>query len=108
MQTIFIKDLPRLVQTGIISAAIVANEMRRLTEAAQTKTLADTSASIPALTLEPVADCSRYDSLRNVLGLVSQNYFLKSIPRNLPFRVGDGRPIMPSVWKWLAKTVRSV
>ena len=30
------------LQTGIISAAIVLNEMRRLTEAAQPKTLADT------------------------------------------------------------------
>ena len=54
------------LQTGIISAAIVLNEMRRLTEAAQPKTLADTHTLIPALTLEPVADCSRYDSLRSV------------------------------------------
>jgi transposase len=53
------------LQTGIISAAIVLNEMRRLTEAAQPKTLDRTST--PTLTLEPVADCSRYDELRSVL-----------------------------------------
>jgi transposase len=53
------------LQTGIISAAIVLNEMRRLTEAAQPKTLDKTST--PTLTLEPVADCSRYDELRSVL-----------------------------------------
>ncbi|MFZ2168207.1 MAG: hypothetical protein WAW61_01075 [Methylococcaceae bacterium] len=40
--------------------------MRRLTEAAQPKTLADTPATTPVLTLEPVSDCSRYDSLRSV------------------------------------------
>lgn len=50
------------LQTGIISAAIVLNEMRRLTEAAQPKTL--DKVSTPTLTLEPVADCSRYDDLR--------------------------------------------
>ncbi|NJA08206.1 IS21 family transposase [Methylococcaceae bacterium WWC4] len=54
------------LQTGIISAAIVLNEMRRLTEAAKPKTLDETPASTPALTLEPVADCSRYDSLRSL------------------------------------------
>lgn len=54
------------LQTGIISAAIVLNEMRRLTEAAKPKTLDETPASTPTLTLEPVADCSRYDSLRSV------------------------------------------
>ncbi|WP_240347962.1 IS21 family transposase [Methylomonas sp. EFPC1] len=54
------------LQTGVISAAIVLNEMRRLTEAAKPKALDDTPASTPALTLEPVADCSRYDSLRSV------------------------------------------
>ncbi|MCD2452038.1 MAG: IS21 family transposase [Methylicorpusculum sp.] len=51
------------LQTGVISAAIVLNEMRRLTEAAQPKTLDETPA--PILTLEPVADCSRYDALRS-------------------------------------------
>ena len=53
------------LQTGIISAAIVLNEMRRLTEAAKPKSLPDTPPSTPALTLEPVADCSRYDTLRS-------------------------------------------
>jgi hypothetical protein len=54
------------LQTSVISAAIVLNEMRRLTEAAHPKTLVDIPASTPVLTLEPVADCSRYDSLRSV------------------------------------------
>ena len=53
------------LQTGIISAAIVLNEMRRLTEAAKPKILDETPASTPTLTLEPVADCCRYDSLRS-------------------------------------------
>ncbi|MGZ8916419.1 MAG: IS21 family transposase [Methylobacter sp.] len=53
------------LQTGVISAAIVLNEMRRLTEAAKPKALDETPASTPTLTLEPVADCSRYDSLRS-------------------------------------------
>jgi hypothetical protein len=47
-----------------MSAAIVLNEMRRLTEAAKPKPLHDTP-SAPTLTLEPLADCSRYDTLRN-------------------------------------------
>jgi len=54
------------LQTGIISAAIVLNEMRRLTEKSHPKTLKDTPASTPTLTLEPLADCSRYDSLRSL------------------------------------------
>jgi len=41
------------LQTGVISAAIVLNEMRRLTEAVQPKAL-DTTPT-PTLTLEPVA-----------------------------------------------------
>jgi hypothetical protein len=53
------------LQTGIMNAAIVLNEMRRLTEAAKPKSLTDTPPSLPALTLEPVADCSRYDTLRS-------------------------------------------
>ena len=53
------------LQTGIISAAIVLNEMRRLTEATKPKALDETPASTPTLILEPVADCSRYDSLRS-------------------------------------------
>jgi hypothetical protein len=54
------------LQSGVICAAVVVNAMQRLTEASRPKTLESTSASIPQLTLEPVADCSRYDSLRGV------------------------------------------
>jgi hypothetical protein len=53
------------LQTGVISSAIVLNEMRRLTEAAKPKRLA-IAPSTPALTLEPLADCSRYDTLRSL------------------------------------------
>lgn len=53
------------LQTGVISAAIVLNEMRRLTDAAKPKSLQDLPLSTPTLTLEPVADCSRYDTLRS-------------------------------------------
>jgi hypothetical protein len=53
------------LQTGLISAAIVLNEMRRLTEAAKPKSLPETPPSTPVLTLEPLADCSRYDTLRS-------------------------------------------
>jgi hypothetical protein len=53
------------LQTGIISSAIVLNEMRRLIEATKPKALDNSLLSIPALTLEPLADCSRYDSLRS-------------------------------------------
>jgi len=53
------------LQTGIISSAIVLNEMRRLTEAATPKALLEIPPSTPTLTLEPLADCSRYDSLRS-------------------------------------------
>jgi transposase len=51
------------LQTGVISAAIVLNEMRRLTEGAQSKALDETPTL--TLTLEPLADCSRYDDLRS-------------------------------------------
>ena len=54
------------LQTGVISAAIVLNEMRRLTEAAKPHTLTESELSAPVLSLEPIADCSRYDSLRSV------------------------------------------
>ncbi len=54
------------IQTGVISAAIVLNEMRRLTETITPKALNDTPASIPILTVEPTADCHRYDSLRRM------------------------------------------
>jgi hypothetical protein len=53
------------LQTGVMSAAIVLNEMRRLTEAAQPKPLPDIPLSTPKLTLAPLADCSRYDTLRS-------------------------------------------
>ena len=54
------------LQSGVICAAVVVNAMQRLTEASRPKTLESASASIPQLTLEPIADCSRYDSLRGV------------------------------------------
>jgi transposase len=53
------------LQTGVTGAAIVLNEMRRLTEAARPKPLGD-APTTPALTLEPLADCSRYDALRSM------------------------------------------
>jgi hypothetical protein len=53
------------LQTGIMSSAIVLNEMRRLIEATKPKALDNSLLSIPALTLEPLADCSRYDTLRS-------------------------------------------
>lgn len=52
------------LQTGVISAAIVLNEMRRLTETAKPKALDESATSLPTLTVEPLADCSRYDDLR--------------------------------------------
>jgi transposase len=54
------------LQAGVISAAVVLNEMRRLTDAAKPKALQDLPLSTPTLTVEPVADCSRYDSLRSL------------------------------------------
>ena len=54
------------LQAGVICAAVVLNAMQRLTESARPQTLQQTGPSIPKLTLEPVADCSRYDSLRGV------------------------------------------
>lgn len=54
------------LETGIISAAIVLNEMRRLTESAKLKSLSNISPSTPKLALEPQANCSRYDELRSV------------------------------------------
>jgi hypothetical protein len=52
------------LQTGIIAAAIVMNEMRRLSETARPKRLS--ALSVPRLQTEPKADCSRYDSLRRL------------------------------------------
>jgi transposase len=54
------------LQTGVIAAAIVLNEMRRLTEAVRPKASTEIKLSMPALQLEPEADCARYDSLRSL------------------------------------------
>lgn len=54
------------LQTGVISAAIVLNEMRRLTESVMPKALDESTPSLPTLAIEPLADCSRYDALRSV------------------------------------------
>ena len=40
--------------------------VRRLIEATKPKALDNSLLSIPALTLEPLADCARYDSLRRL------------------------------------------
>jgi len=53
------------LQTGVIAAAIVMNEMRRLNEAARPKTMQSVMQA-PILQIEPKADCSRYDSLRRM------------------------------------------
>lgn len=53
------------LQTGVISAAIVLNEMRRLTEQVAPKALDETATVLPKLAIEPSADCSRYDALRS-------------------------------------------
>jgi hypothetical protein len=53
------------LQTGVIAAAIVLNEMRRLTEAVRPKALSSMAPTIPILQVEVQADCSRYDSLRS-------------------------------------------
>jgi hypothetical protein len=54
------------LQTGVIAAVIVLNEMRRLTEVSRLKTLQDMNPATPTLKLEPTADCRRYDSLRGI------------------------------------------
>jgi len=54
------------LQTGIVAASIVLNEMRRLTEATRPKTLSGMALSLPTLQLEIQAGCSRYDSLRTL------------------------------------------
>jgi hypothetical protein len=54
------------LQSGVICSAVVVNAMQRLTEASRPKTLESANTSIPQLTLEPIADCGRYDSLRGV------------------------------------------
>jgi hypothetical protein len=52
--------------TGVIAAAMVLNEMRRWAEAERPKILKDIKLSTPTLPLEPIADGSRYDSLRRL------------------------------------------
>lgn len=52
------------IETGVISAPVVINAMRRL--AAPTRLAALESPPSPTLRLEPLADCARYDSLREV------------------------------------------
>jgi hypothetical protein len=52
------------LQTGVIAAAIVLNEMRRLSEATRPKALSGMALTAPVLRIEPTADCARYDSLR--------------------------------------------
>ena len=52
------------LQSGVVCSAVVVNAMQRLTEASRPQMLESTDVSIPQLTLEPIADCSRYDSLR--------------------------------------------
>jgi transposase len=49
------------IETGIIHASVVINELRRLLEPPRVKTL--TAAFSLSLREEPSADCSRYDSL---------------------------------------------
>ena len=54
------------LQTGVITAAIVLNEMRRLTEIDRPKPLDESTLSAPVLAVELIADCSRYDDLRSM------------------------------------------
>jgi hypothetical protein len=49
------------LETGIISASVVINELRRLLEPPRAKTL--TAAESLSLREEPIADCSRYECL---------------------------------------------
>ena len=50
------------LESGVVTAPVVLNTMRRLAAPARPQALDGTHA--PALRLEPVADCGRYDSLR--------------------------------------------
>lgn len=52
------------LESGIITAPVVLNTLRRLTAPARPQSLDGPPA--PTLRLEPVADCNRYDSLRGV------------------------------------------
>ena len=51
---------------GACDLTVVLNAMQRLTEASRPQQLESTGTAIPQLTLEPIADCSRYDRLRGV------------------------------------------
>ena len=53
--------LPILEKSQVQSGMV-----RRLIEATKPKALDNSLLSIPALTLEPLADCARYDSLRRL------------------------------------------
>jgi transposase len=50
------------LKSGVVTAPVLLNTMRRLAEPARPRSLE--GAPAPALRLEPVADCGRYDSLR--------------------------------------------
>ena len=52
------------VEAGVVTAPVVLNTMRRLAAPARPQALDGPPA--PALRLDPVADCGRYDSLRGV------------------------------------------
>ncbi len=49
------------LETGVVNASVVINELRRLLEPPRIKTLT-TVESLP-LHVEPTADCGRYDSI---------------------------------------------
>lgn len=49
------------LETGIINASVVINELRRLLESPRAKTL--TTADSLSLRVEPTSDCSRYECL---------------------------------------------
>lgn len=52
------------LESGLITAPVVMNAMRRLSAPSRPHRLE--GAPTPVLTLEPLANCSRYDSLREV------------------------------------------
>ena len=49
------------LESGVINASVVINELRRLLEPPRVKTL--TTVESLSLHVEPAADCGRYDSL---------------------------------------------
>lgn len=66
------------LQTSVIAAAIVLNEMRRLTGAVRPKALQSLPANIPTLHLDVQADCSRYHSLGGAM-TIGHHAQLKSL-----------------------------